>query len=167
VLAISHDRYFLDRVVDHVLELREDGCRLWEGGYSQFARAREEKVVPKREAPAKQAKQAKPVSAKPAQAVDTGAKLERVLNYEEQKKRKREEERLRKRVRNAEREIDRLEEVRQRLLMEMAEPEIATQAEKLGELDRSLKKTEKKIQGAISDWERVSMRLEVFLDGSK
>ncbi len=32
VLAVSHDRYFLDRVVDHVLELRTDGCRLWEGG---------------------------------------------------------------------------------------------------------------------------------------
>ena len=40
VLVVSHDRYFLDRVMDHVLELHADGCRLWEGGYSRYAAER-------------------------------------------------------------------------------------------------------------------------------
>ena len=159
VLAVSHDRYFLDRVVDHVLELRQDGCRLWEGGYSQFARARSERAV------AEQPKPVQPTRSRPVQVAESVAKTQRTQNYDVQRKRKREEERLRKRVRNAEAKIDLLEDERQRILLEMAEPEIATQAEELGKLDRTLKETEKKAQEAITEWERLSMRLEAFLDG--
>ena len=40
VLVISHDRYFLDRVVDHIVEL--DGGALTEylGGYSDYQAAK-------------------------------------------------------------------------------------------------------------------------------
>lgn len=37
VLCVSHDRFFLDKVVDHVLEIRENGESLWYlGGYSEY-----------------------------------------------------------------------------------------------------------------------------------
>lgn len=36
ILAISHDRYFLDRVVDHVAVLEDGALRLFEGGYSDY-----------------------------------------------------------------------------------------------------------------------------------
>jgi ATP-binding cassette subfamily F protein 3 len=36
ILAISHDRYFLDRVVDRVAALDSGGLRLYEGGYTDY-----------------------------------------------------------------------------------------------------------------------------------
>jgi ATP-binding cassette subfamily F protein 3 len=37
VVVVSHDRYFLDRVVDRVFELHEGELRVYEGGYSYYA----------------------------------------------------------------------------------------------------------------------------------
>jgi ATP-binding cassette subfamily F protein 3 len=154
VLVVSHDRYFLDRVVDHVMELEADGCRIWEGDYSRYAHLKAARSAT--EAPAPVAKES---TAKPGPS-----KIERVQSYEAEKKRKREEERLRRRLKDAEASIDRLEDARQALLLEMAEPEAATDADRLGDLNTSLGKTESEIQKAISEWERLSMRLEAFLD---
>ncbi len=36
ILAISHDRYFLDRVVDRVVELEDGTLTAYEGGYSDY-----------------------------------------------------------------------------------------------------------------------------------
>ncbi len=36
ILTISHDRYFLDRVVDRVVELREGSTRGYPGGYTEY-----------------------------------------------------------------------------------------------------------------------------------
>ncbi len=40
LFVISHDRYFLDRVVDRVVELRDGGAREYIGGYSDYLAAR-------------------------------------------------------------------------------------------------------------------------------
>ena len=37
VVVVSHDRYFLDRVVDRIFELRDGELRVYEGGYSYYA----------------------------------------------------------------------------------------------------------------------------------
>src|SRR6266540_4028999 len=37
VVVVSHDRYFLDRVVDRIFELHEGELRVYEGGYSYYA----------------------------------------------------------------------------------------------------------------------------------
>jgi ATP-binding cassette subfamily F protein uup len=51
VLAISHDRYFLDRVVDRVLAPVGDGeWRIYPGGYSYYAEARRAEEARRREA---------------------------------------------------------------------------------------------------------------------
>lgn len=43
VLIVSHDRYFLDRVVDHVWEMRRDGLEMFRGNYSAHVHQREER----------------------------------------------------------------------------------------------------------------------------
>jgi ATP-binding cassette, subfamily F, member 3 len=43
VLVISHDRAFLDRVVDHVLHLEDQSAAAYDGGYAQFVRQRSER----------------------------------------------------------------------------------------------------------------------------
>jgi ATP-binding cassette subfamily F protein 3 len=39
ILTISHDRYFLDRTVDRVLDLREGNLSSFPGGYSDYLEA--------------------------------------------------------------------------------------------------------------------------------
>jgi len=36
IIAVSHDRYFLDRLVDHLLVIRPEGCRVVAGNYSDY-----------------------------------------------------------------------------------------------------------------------------------
>jgi ATP-binding cassette, subfamily F, member 3 len=38
VLAISHDRYFLDRVVERIVELADGHLRAYAGDYTAYAR---------------------------------------------------------------------------------------------------------------------------------
>ena len=40
MVLVSHDRYFLDKAVDRVWELRADGISRYRGGYSAFAEQR-------------------------------------------------------------------------------------------------------------------------------
>ncbi len=42
-LIVSHDRYFLDRVVDHIWEMRTGGIEEYRGNYSAYVRQREER----------------------------------------------------------------------------------------------------------------------------
>jgi ATP-binding cassette subfamily F protein 3 len=44
VLVASHDRWFLNRVADHILELRSGGAHLYRGNYDDFARQRAEEI---------------------------------------------------------------------------------------------------------------------------
>jgi ATP-binding cassette subfamily F protein 3 len=40
VIAVSHDRYFLDRITDRIVEVRDGDVRAFEGGFSAWERAR-------------------------------------------------------------------------------------------------------------------------------
>ncbi len=54
ILVISHDRAFLDRVVDHVLHVEDLTATPYEGGYSQFVRLRTERRLSQQRAYDKQ-----------------------------------------------------------------------------------------------------------------
>jgi ATP-binding cassette subfamily F protein 3 len=40
VIAVSHDRYFLDRIADRIVEVRDGDMRAYDGGFSAWERAR-------------------------------------------------------------------------------------------------------------------------------
>ncbi|MBM75790.1 MAG: hypothetical protein CMK59_10355 [Proteobacteria bacterium] len=44
VVVVSHDRYFLDKVISHVVELRDQKVHLYKGNYSQFLTLRSERM---------------------------------------------------------------------------------------------------------------------------
>lgn len=44
ILTISHDRYFLDRVVDHIYDLRDGTLVRYEGGYTDYLDQRKKRV---------------------------------------------------------------------------------------------------------------------------
>ncbi|MCH5267017.1 MAG: ABC-F type ribosomal protection protein [Lachnospiraceae bacterium] len=42
VLIVAHDRYFLDKIVTKVIELRQTHSRMYQGNYSEYAKKRQE-----------------------------------------------------------------------------------------------------------------------------
>ena len=54
LLLISHDRDFLDEVVDHVAHVEQQTLTLYRGGYSAFERARAERLAQQQQAYEKQ-----------------------------------------------------------------------------------------------------------------
>ena len=36
IMTVSHDRWFLDQVVDWIIELKEGGIRMFKGNYSDY-----------------------------------------------------------------------------------------------------------------------------------
>lgn len=75
VIAVSHDRYFLDRAVDRLLVMRREGCKLYEGNYSFYVEQVEQAQAaarpappPKKQAAAKKEKEK--ASSKPASPYD-------------------------------------------------------------------------------------------------
>jgi len=86
VLAVSHDRYFLDRVSDFTLSFEENGTiREYPGSYSLYHRMRSEKEANKQQAKANQAE---------AQSQSKKKDLPRKLTWKEQQELKQIEERM-------------------------------------------------------------------------
>ncbi len=74
VVAISHDRYFLDKVVDTIFEFRDGGeIRQYAGGYSDYLEKREPETGDTDAAPSAKGDKAKP--AEPSRAPSKPAKL--------------------------------------------------------------------------------------------
>ena len=45
-IFISHDRYFLDRMADRVVEVRDGAAQSWIGGYSEWLLRRTDMATP-------------------------------------------------------------------------------------------------------------------------
>ncbi len=45
VIVVAHDRYFLDKIVDHVVDLSNHGCAVYKGNYTQFAEQKEQRRI--------------------------------------------------------------------------------------------------------------------------
>lgn len=64
VLAVSHDRYFLDKMADSIFEVKGDGrVQIYSGNYADYLDKRDEESAPKESRPAAD----KPVQQKPRQ----------------------------------------------------------------------------------------------------
>ena len=65
IVVVSHDRYFLDRIVDRLLVMRREACRIFNGNYSDYIsvidaeRAAAEREAAERAAAERQARQPK------------------------------------------------------------------------------------------------------------
>ena len=148
VLFVSHDRYFLDKLSTRVIHLDRGEVYEYPGRYPEFLdhmREREGRMAPSAE-DLEQRKQ------------DDLRKLDkqnRVERFKQEKKQKRELDRLRKQMADIEGELDRLNKRDEDLLQEMAKPEYSTnfkELERLGEERQTVRETVAKLE---VQWERL------------
>jgi ATP-binding cassette subfamily F protein 3 len=68
IVTISHDRYFLERLVDRIVELETGSLEAYVGGYSDYLQQKAERQRRRAEQTARQALKRPPINVKKAQA---------------------------------------------------------------------------------------------------
>ena len=138
LLFVSHDRYFINRVATHVLELSESGSTLYLGDYDYYVekKAEVEMIQTEEASTSNQAKEASPVN-----------------DYQAQKESQKEVRKLMRQIESLEAEIEELESQSQAISEQMLE---TNDAEKLMELQAELDKISHRQEEAMLEWEELS-----------
>ena len=138
LLFVSHDRYFINRVATHVLELSENGSTLYLGDYDYYVEKKAEVEASQTEeaSMSNQAKEASPVN-----------------DYQAQKESQKEARKLMRQIENLEAEIETLENQSQAISEQMLE---TNDAEKLMKLQSELDKISHRQEEAMLEWEELS-----------
>ena len=138
LLFVSHDRYFINRVATHVLELSENGSTLYLGDYDYYVDKKAEMEVSQTEetSTSNQVKEASSVN-----------------DYQAQKESQKEARKLMRQIESLEAEIEELETQSQAISEQMLE---TNDAEKLMELQAKLDKISRRQEEAMLEWEELS-----------
>lgn len=138
LLFVSHDRYFINRVATHVLELSESGSTLYLGDYDYYVekKAEVEMAQAEEDLTSNQAKEASPVN-----------------DYQAQKESQKEARKLMRQIESLEAEIEELETQSQAISEKMLE---TNDSEKLMELQTELDKISHRQEEAMLEWEELS-----------
>ena len=138
LLFVSHDRYFINRVATHVLELSENGSTLYLGDYDYYVEKKAEVEMSQTEedSTSNQAKEASSVN-----------------DYQAQKESQKEVRKLMRQIESLEAEIEELESQSQAISEQMLE---TNDASKLMELQAELDKISHRQEEAMLEWEELS-----------
>lgn len=138
LLFVSHDRYFINRVATHVLELSENGSTLYLGDYDYYVDKKAEMEVSQIEEAStnNQVKESSPVN-----------------DYQAQKESQKEVRKLMRQIESLEAEIEELESQSQAISEQMLE---TNDADKLMELQAELDKISHRQEEAMLEWEELS-----------
>ena len=138
LLFVSHDRYFINRVATHVLELSEKGSTLYLGDYDYYDDKKAEMEVGLTEEAStnNQVKESSPVN-----------------DYQAQKESQKEVRKLMRQIESLEAEIEELESQSQAISEQMLE---TNDADKLMELQAELDKISHRQEEAMLEWEELS-----------
>ena len=138
LLFVSHDRYFINRVATHVLELSENGSTLYLGDYDYYVEKKAEVEMSQTEedSTSNQAKEASPVN-----------------DYQAQKESQKEVRKLMRQIESLEAEIEELESQSQVISEQMLETNDACE---LMEFQAELDKISHRQEEAMLEWEELS-----------
>ena len=138
LLFVSHDRYFINRVATHVLELSDKGSTLYLGDYDYYVEKKAEVEMTQAEetSTSNQVKEASPVN-----------------DYQAQKESQKEVRKLMRQIESLEAEIEELESQSQAISEQMLE---TNDADKLMELQTELDKISHRQEEAMLEWEELS-----------
>lgn len=135
ILVVSHDRNFLDSVVNNIYEVKKDGAELFKGDYNSYLNQREE------------------VKEKDVKAS---------LNFEEQKKNKNRMSSLEKKIIKAESDVEKLEEKKSAKEEEYNEAGIENNIDKLMEIQKELEELDMEILSLMEEWEELENELKTL-----
>jgi ATP-binding cassette subfamily F protein 3 len=161
IVLVSHDRYFLDNLVNRVLEIRDGRLHEYIGNYSYFIQKREAEFA---------AAQALDASAlQPAVPQPAGAEAPRKTGRTREERRQEAEERnrrgsikkdLARELHGLEEEIVTLEELKSRDQALLCDPGVLQDSPRIKALMKELKQAERQLETLLPRWEKLMHDLE-------
>ena len=136
IIAVSHDRYFINKLATKIIRMRTDGFEKFDGDYDDYCRA---------------------VLSEPAAA--KANEKPKVNLYKLRKERESEINRLKGKIRRGEAEIDSLENEISELNETLSSPETAADYEKVISLTGKIEELTVKQLELMDEWEKNSKRL--------
>ncbi|MDL2264294.1 ABC-F family ATP-binding cassette domain-containing protein [Synergistaceae bacterium OttesenSCG-928-I11] len=162
LLIVSHDRYFLDNLVDRVVEIRDGQLFNYPGNYSRFVEKRDEILrggeTPKQEAPPKRADTAQAQSDEPFEPLDQ--KRDRRAEAEARNRLYRERKKFTDRIAPLEERIAQSEARRGEIDALLCDPEVLADSARVQELMIERKNLEDTIAGDYAEWEELCAAME-------
>ncbi|UJA31808.1 ABC-F family ATP-binding cassette domain-containing protein [Clostridium sporogenes] len=138
VLVISHDRYFLNKVIEKIYELNIDGIKEYLGNYDYYIH---KKINPNRF---------------DYEAITSGNSKTKTQIHQERKKKKEEEKKLKQeklKIKNLEKEITDLEEEVNSLQEQLCLEEVYSDSAKSEKINKDIINKQKLIENLYSEWE--------------
>ncbi len=143
LLYVSHDRYFVNRTANMILELSDGHFTKYLGNYDDYIAKKE------------QLSAANAVSTQES-VVDSNATAAK-LDFKEQKRIEAEKRKLQNKISKIEEEIEKLEEKKAKIQDEFLKPENMTNSAKLNELTAEQNEIDSKLEDLYSQWEELSL----------
>lgn len=139
LLFVSHDRYFINRIADKVLEMKADGTIEYLGDYDYYIQKKQEQAeLAELEKPKDSISNNRPVSDK--------------TTYQEDKELKKKERQRQRRIAEIETTIEELDIRISDLNTQLCDPEIYQDHEKSLEIQTTLTATEEKLEALMEEW---------------
>jgi ATP-binding cassette subfamily F protein 3 len=138
LLVVSHDRYFLDQVVEKVFELESGRIRIYPGDYTYYRWKKEEE---------------KNTAEVALSLQESGKNSKNELKVEEAQRR--EERKKAARIAEIEDEITKLEQQKEYLVQEMSKDEVCADNERVQALSAEYQEIEQKLSYLYERWEEV------------
>lgn len=137
IIFVSHDRYFMNKIADQVLEMRSDGITVYLGNYDYYVEKKQEELE------LNQLEQ--PNSTSPS--IQQGK-----LNYQQEKKLQREQRKKRRHIQQLEETIDSLEMELANLEMEMTKPDVYEDHEMALKYMNKTESLKEEIEQYMNEW---------------
>jgi len=156
LLLISHDRYFLDKLVSRVFELSDCSLREFEGNYSDYLQKREnenkapvDEVEINKDMPKSSRKEQKKLEAEARQKISMMRKE------------------LSDKVSHLEQQIDKFEEEKSQIETLMADPDFYKNESEAATYGKRYQELQQEIPKALSEWESANIKLEELVESLK
>ncbi|HFE63265.1 MAG TPA: ATP-binding cassette domain-containing protein, partial [Caldithrix sp.] len=153
LLLISHDRYFLDKLVHRVFELKEGRLQSYEGNYSDYLQKREERRV----------EYISEIRGKTAPSSREKIKEKKRREAEARQAISRERKTLEQEIRTIENRLNKLEQQKTDLENQMADPASYGNSEKAARMQIAYTATTQELEQLYLSWETVQMQLEELM----
>ncbi|CAM2980394.1 ABC-F family ATP-binding cassette domain-containing protein [Paenibacillus sediminis] len=148
LLFISHDRYFLNKMAERIVELHPEGANLFLGNYDDF--------VAKKEELAELAEEAANTAAKKKTELDNSTDKSGASSFEAEKQAKREERNRLRKVEQLEEQIAKLESEISALEEELTLPEVYQDYVAVQERQTSIDQKKAELAAAYEAWEALA-----------
>lgn len=182
IVIVSHDRFFLDRLVHRVIEIRNGQCHEYLGNYSYFIQKRAEMSAINQEAPGDRSSQESVRSSDAGQSLvvelltgDPGATPNRKMYKTKEEKRQEAEERnrlslitraLKGELAVVEDRIAHLEEKKGENERTLCGPAIHKEPEKIKQLNQDLIDIARELENLYASWDDLTQKLEAHEAGN-